>query len=55
MITVIAYKNGQVVRREQCSGVFEADTIADELNECSNLYDRVEIVTTGESNGTEKI
>lgn len=50
MITVIAYKNGQAVRHEQCSSVFEADTIADELNECPNLYDRVEIVTTGDDN-----
>jgi hypothetical protein len=51
MITVIAYKDGQPVRHEQCSGLFEADTIADELKECTHLYDRVEIVTTGDHNG----
>jgi hypothetical protein len=47
MITVVAYKNGQAVRHEQCSDVFSADTIADELNECS-LYDEVHIIEDNE-------
>ena len=47
MITVIAYKNGQAVRHEQCSDVFSADAVADELKECS-LYDEVHIVEDNE-------
>jgi len=47
MITVIAYKNGQAVRHEQCFDVFSADAIADELKECS-LYDDVHIVEDNE-------
>jgi len=47
MITVIAYKNGQAVRHEQCFDVFSADAIADELKECS-LYDEVHIVEDNE-------
>jgi hypothetical protein len=42
MITVVAYKNGQAVRHEQCSDVFSADAVADELKECS-LYDEIHI------------
>jgi hypothetical protein len=49
MITVIAYRNGQEVRHEQCSDLLSADVIADELLECS-LYDEVKIATTGEDN-----
>ena len=47
MITVVAYKNGQAVRHEQCSDVFSADAVADELKECS-LYDEVHIVEDNE-------
>jgi hypothetical protein len=42
MITVVAYKNGVAVRREQCYNVFEADALAEEMKECE-LYDEVHI------------
>ena len=43
MITVIAYKNGVAVRHDICYDVFSADTLAEDLKECS-LYDEVHIV-----------
>lgn len=52
MITVVAYKNGQAVRHEQCYDAFSADAVAEELKECS-LYDEVHIEES--EDGTKKI
>jgi hypothetical protein len=51
MITVVAYKNGQAVRHEQCYDVFEADVTAEDMKECG-LYDEVHIEES--DNGTKK-
>ena len=51
MITVVGYKNGIECRHERCYDIWSADQTAEEMKECVNLYDQVEIVITEESNG----
>lgn len=51
MILVIGYKNGKECRHEQCYDVWSADQVAEEMKECTSLYDEVRIVITEEPIG----
>jgi hypothetical protein len=51
MITVIGFKDGRECRHERCYDIWSADTKAEEMKECTSLYDHVEIVITEEQNG----
>lgn len=46
---VVCYKNGNTVRTELCTSLWEADTKVKEFKE-SEWYDEVKIITTGEDN-----
>jgi hypothetical protein len=51
MITVIGYKDGRECRHELCYDIWSADQTAEEMKECTNLYDHVEIIVTEKPNG----
>lgn len=54
MITVIGYRNGKECRHEICYDLWSADQVAEEMKECTSLYDEVRIVLTEEQNGTTR-
>jgi hypothetical protein len=52
MIVVIGYKDGRECRHERCWDMLTADSVAEEMKQCTNLYDEVRIIEEDDNGKT---